>query len=400
MITTCLQGPEYVFSSKRAGIYSHLLAYCQSVQQGMQPPPLPGEYANHVSQDNIVIQRQGNMGTVQQLRYAQQSQQSQQLTGYNQPTANPVNVLAKKRASEKALTFFQSCLKVLNIEEEVALTDEVLRAAYKKVVVRAHPDRGGSEEQFEAVTRAYAYLTDILHLIQGQKGRTSKPVPALEKVQEERKAQAAQVAYVEPVRLNPKNLNMNAFNQMFEQTRVPDPDEDGYGDWLKGEQAGGQGSQGGQKKFGKEFNRDVFNNLFEKEMGRQENNGQLALRQPEALTAYMSCGIELGRDRPPDYTAALNADTHFTDLKSAYTKENVFSNQIAGLSVENRTFDGYKSTREKGPAKYDDREQAAINAWQQQQEEREKLRQLRAAQEHISANEYHERMKRLVLTEK
>jgi DNA mismatch repair protein MutH len=27
--------------------------------------------------------------------------------------------------------------------------------------------------------------------------------------------------HVEPVRLNPKNLNMDAFNKMFEQTRMP-----------------------------------------------------------------------------------------------------------------------------------------------------------------------------------
>ena len=372
MIITCLQGQEYVFSAKRAGVYSHLLAYSQAINQGLQPQSLPGE------------QGQG---------YAQ-GQGHTQLVQMQKSPANHVQVLAKKKASEKALTFFQSCLKVLGIEEEVALTDAVLKTAYKKAVIKAHPDRGGSEEHFEAVTRAYAYLTEILHLIQGQKGRVDKPVPELDAVKEKRKEQNEQVAYVEPVRLNPKNLNINAFNQMFEQTRVPDPDEDGYGDWLKSGD-GAKAKTGG--KFGKEFNRDVFNNMFERENGAVSNGNQVALRQPEALVAYMPSGIELGRDRPPDYTAALNATTRFTDLKNAYTSDNVFSGQVAGLPVENRTFDAYKNEREKGPAKYSSEESAAIATWQQQQESREKQRQLRAAQEHTIANDYHERMKRLVI---
>lgn len=369
MIVTCLQGQEYVYSAKRAGLYSHLLAYSQAVSQGLQPQSLPGE--------NVFVQSQC---------------QNQQLVQAKTAPANHVHVLAKKKASEKALTFFQSCLKVLGIEEEVALTDGVLKTAYKKAVIKAHPDRGGSEEHFEAVTRAYAYLTEILHLIQGQKGRIGKPVPELDSVKEKRKEQAEQVAYVEPVRLNPKNLNLNAFNQMFEQTRVPDPDEDGYGDWLKS----GDATKTSSGKFGKEFNRDVFNNMFERETA-SNGGSQVALRQPEALTAYMPSGIELGRDRPPDYTAALNATTRFTDLKNAYTSDNVFSGQVAGLPVENRTFDSYKNEREKGPAKYSEQESAAVESWQQQQELREKQRQLRAAHENITANDYHERMKRLII---
>jgi curved DNA-binding protein CbpA len=305
-----------------------------------------------------------------------------------------VQVLAKKKASEKAMGFFQSSLKVLGIEEEVALTDEILKAAYKKAVIRAHPDRGGSEEHFEAVTRAYAYLTEILHLIQGQKGRSTAPVPELDTVVQQRATQSQQVAHVEPVRLNPKNLNMNAFNQMFEQTRVPDPDEDGYGDWLKGGEAIEEGKS---KKFGKEFNRDVFNKVFESE-ARRDTGSQLAVRQPEALLATHA--VELGRDRPPDYTAPFNSKTGFTDLRNAYTKENTFSGQVAGVRVENRGFEQYKQQYEKQPTAYSVEEAQAIAAWQAQQDAREKQRQLRAAQEHITANEYHERMKRLVLTEK
>ena len=64
----------------------------------------------------------------------------------------------KGKRSEKALTYFQNCLQVLGLEEEVALTEETLKKAYKRMALKAHPDKGGSEEEFEAITRAHAYL--------------------------------------------------------------------------------------------------------------------------------------------------------------------------------------------------------------------------------------------------
>ncbi len=162
---------------------------------------------------------------------------------------------------------------------------------------------------------------------------------------------------------------------------------------MKGED--NRGSSHGTRKFGKEFNRDVFNSMFENEVKRESSNTHLALRQPEALVATNA--VELGRDRPPDYTAGFNSKTNFTDLKSAYTKDNTFSNQVSGVVVESRSFEGYKTQREKGPAVYSADELSAIDAWNRQQEMKEKQRQLRAAQESISANDYHERMKRLVI---
>jgi hypothetical protein len=47
---------------------------------------------------------------------------------------------------------------------------------------------------------------------------------------------------------------MNAFNKLFEQTHIPDPDSDGYGDWLKS--ADSKSTTG--PKFSGQFNRDVF----------------------------------------------------------------------------------------------------------------------------------------------
>lgn len=377
MIQTLLQAPEYVTSFRQAGIYSDMLQYVSRVSRGEPPNPLPGELEN----------------PKRQLQQAPQSN----LIVHSAKQIDPYERVMKGRSNEKALTYFQTCLQVLGLEEEVALTEEELKKAYKKAAVKAHPDkRGGSEKQFEAVTRAYAYLSEILSRIHGGRKAGLKTVeePALLKT--ERTEEAAQWKHVEPVRLNPDKLDLNAFNKMFEQTRIPEPDEDGYGDWLKNE------SETNAPKFSGKFNRDVFNSMFEKESQKNATSKtQLAVAQPQALLFNPTAGVELGRDKPGDFTAPANAalGLKYTDLRAAYTTESTFSGQVADVRVEARDFGQYQESRKRAPDPLRNEELDAISQMEKEAEEREKRRQIRAAQEILSADQYRERMKQLVLTD-
>lgn len=298
-------------------------------------------------------------------------------------------------------------MRVLNIHEEVSLTEEMLKVSYKKAVLRAHPDKqGGSKDAFDAVTRAYAYLIDILKLVKGQQGRTSESVPGLESVKDQRSSASESWAMPkDPVKLNPKNLNMTVFNQLFEQTRIPDPDEDGYGDWLTentndGDKEKGKGNRKGAKKFSEDFNREVFNRMFEDEQHSASHTTMTRFHNPQELIMAPTYGVELGRDRPADYTAAPNANLQFTDLRAAYTKENTVSNQVKGIQIEQRDFQNYKAQRERAPDMYTNDELQMLNSYEAQKKAQEESRRIRAAQEHVGAREYFERMKQLVITEK
>jgi hypothetical protein len=183
---------------------------------------------------------------------------------------------------------------------------------------------------------------------------------------------------------------------MFEQTRVPEPDEDGYGDWLKDE------SETNAPKFSGKFNRDVFNSMFEQESKKQKpQTNQLAVAQPQALLMYPQAGVELGRDKPGDFTAPANSTQglRFTDLRAAFTTESTFSGQVADVRVEARDFGQYQESRKRAPDPLRNDELSAIQQMEREAEEREKRRQIRAAQEVIAADQYRERMKRLVLTD-
>jgi curved DNA-binding protein CbpA len=330
-----------------------------------------------------------------QIQYQQQQSQTQIVNHIQAPQVQqrPSAHIMKGRRNEKALNYFQKCLEVLGLTEEVALTEEALKKAYKRVALKAHPDKGGTEEEFEAITRAHAYLGEILLRIKG--GRKKEGVvEAPEALQDTRKDESKQWEMVEPVRLNPKKLDMNAFNQMFEQTRIPDPEEDGYGDWLKGADGPAAGP-----KFGGKFNRDVFNQAFEEEAAkRRAQGGQVTVRQPEALTLAPMSGVELGRGGGGNYTAAVGSSMKFTDLKNAYTSENMITNQVSDVRVEARSFDQYSSSRKQAPAPLSNQEMAGVIAAEAAAAKREEQRRLRAAQEDSLGAQYFERMKRLVIT--
>ena len=399
MIQTLLAGPEYVANFKRAGVYSHLLAYVSSVQQGQKPGLLPGERTGiQVPEHSANTSQRDTKDTKSALRG-----NGHTLTVQNK-VVDPVKQLTKNNSNVKAMSYFSSCLKVLGLEEEVALTDEALKSAYKKAATRAHPDKGGSEDAFEAVTRAYAYLSEILKRIHG--GRTKESVvEAPDRLIQGRQEDSKGFQHVEPVRLNAKNLDMNAFNRMFEQTRMPDPDDEGYGDWLKNEGGGGEDSSA--PKFSGKFNRDVFHKMFEEEVkksgrgrGDNTNSHQLAVMSTQPMTLAPNMGVEIGRDRPADYTAPANSLLNYTDLRNAYTKENTFSGQVADVRVENRSYDQYSSEYKSAPKPLTNNELLAYQEMEQEAMRREQNRKLRAAQQDVMASEYFERMKRLAIVEK
>lgn len=404
MIQTCLAGVEYMQTAKRAGIYSYLLNYISAVQSGSTPPALPGEQQQQQQQQSQqqqqAVPRSLNSfhnpvvypkPEVQSIRDQMQAYKEKPVSSWTQLSQTP---------QQKMVSYFSSCLEVLGIQEEIALTEETLKKAYKRASLKAHPDKGGSEEQFEAITRAFAYLTEILKRIQGGRDGGLKEVTAPTALTSGRSEEAKSWKHVEPVRLNSKNLDMNAFNQMFEKTHMVDPDHDGYGDWLKDEMADKAGSSSSAKFSGK-FNRDVFNSMFDEEARLKGVKSQQIIH-PEAMamTLAPTMGLELGRERPDSFTPAPNAKHQFSDLKDAYVREATISDKVSNVRVEARSMDMYRASREKAPEPLSHHEQQQLAAAEHQIKQREQQRQVRAASQGVLENQYFERMKQLVISDK
>jgi curved DNA-binding protein CbpA len=305
---------------------------------------------------------------------------------------------------QKAISYFAACLEVLGIQEEVALTEEALKKAYKRMAVKSHPDKGGSEEAFEAVTRAYAYLSEILRYMRGKGGAAGAAgaggAVSARDAQAQRAQEMKQWEHAEPVRLSAKNLDMNAFNKLFEQHHLPDPDSDGYGDWLKGSESGSS-SAGQEMKFKGQFNRDVFNRMFEDEAKRsQRTSNQLVVHPGEmALTLNPTSGTDLVSERPSSFTAAPNSRFQYTDLRGAYTSDSTISDKVSNVTVAERRLDEYRASRERAPDPLSSEEMRGIQEFEQRQRLQESTRERKRAELAVQQQDYFNRMKRMVITD-
>ncbi len=414
VIQTCFASMEYINSAKRAGIYSYLLNYISTVQMGQMPPPLPGENGGISasatstpplprSLQHVPLQTAAGIGathpslvhaTTASNYSAPPSASHQSIIQHTEQ--GPSWKVITDTPKQKALTYFSSCLEVLGIKEEITLTEETLKKAYKKMAIKAHPDKaGGSEEYFEAVTRAYAYLSEILRYMKGGQKATNGKVDAPSHVSTHREAEAKQWEHAAPVRLDPNNLNMNAFNALFEETRIPDPDSDGYGDWLKG----GDGDSSSAPKFKGQFNRDVFNRMFDEEARISKTpSNQLVVHPGEmALTMNPNSGVNFVGQRPETYTAAPNSKMQFTDLRGAYTTESTISDKVANVPVTERKLEQYRASRERAPDPLSSSEMESIRAWEMRQKQQEDALQRQRAEMAASNQGYFDRMKQRVI---
>ncbi len=401
IIQTCLSSVEHVQSAKRAGVYSHLLHYVSVAQSGHLPAPLPGEGGPRAPSASAPVSS-GSLGGRAPLSYpsSSSSSASQQIQTYSE--AAPSWKVVTETPKQKAISYFAACLEVLGIQEEVALTEEALKKAYKRMAVKSHPDKGGSEEAFEAVTRAYAYLSEILRYMRGKGGAAAGAGGAVSArdAQAQRAQEAEQWKHVEPVRMDANKMDVNAFNRLFEQHHLPDPDSDGYGDWLKGSESSSS-SSGNNMKFKGQFNRDVFNRMFEDEAKRsQRTSNQLVVHPGEmALTLNPSSGTDLVSERPSSFTAAANSKFQYTDLRGAYTSDSTISDKVSNVTVSERRLDEYRASRERAPDPLSSEEMRGIQEFEQRQRLQESTRERKRAELAVQQQDYFNRMKRMVIVD-
>lgn len=414
MLDTLFSAQEYVNAAKQAGVYAALLQWKAAHFRGefaawpsldaqppafaygmLSPPSMTRAPQQHAPPPRIDVQQQ-------QPHYQQQQQ----------------TAIATIPPPKRALDVLHQSYSVLGIDDSVPLTHEMLRSAYKRSATRAHPDKGGSPEAFDAVTRAFLYLEEVLNKLvpksSAQDARFTTPVTP-EQAMKQRAAYGAQPAPpgtpqlegavdAPPIALNPKKLDMALFNKLFEENKLPDPDkDDGYGDWLKTNEEGR--AAGNASALRSKYNADVFNKMFEEEARRNKNSGggSSALAKyapPSELMMAPNMGSELGGARPDQYTQIAGANgMNYTDLKYAYGEGSTFSQQVANVSLEGRpkTLEQAKMEYGKAPKPMSEEEAAAVAAFERAKEAAEQQRQQRLAARDVDAEALQTRLKNRLL---
>jgi len=422
-LETLFSGAEFVAAAKRANLYAPLLAWMAAIRRG-EYVAWPGTHAAPRPQAGGPSNAGGGArgggpsnagggarGGGPSNAGGGAREGGPTLTIHDAPTRNTVHTVAVVPPPKRALDVLHESYAVLSLDDSKPLTHEALKQAYKRAALAAHPDKGGSPAQFDAVTRAFTYIEEVLLKLlpktatDGSDPRFTVAV-TLDNAKKSRGPATPGVAEIEdraPVALNPKKLDMNVFNQLFEENKLPDPDkDDGYGDWLTAQDSSGPKTHEGLRT---KFNADIFHKTFADEtrarLGESSKATTMSKYQtPAEMVLAPGFGTELGGGRPALYTRAPGAaGIGYTDLKYAYGDGSTFSHEVADVNLEGRPKNVEEAKREyaTAPRALSPEEAAAVAAFDRAKQAAEEARQRRVAAKDVDAESAHQKLQRRLM---
>lgn len=253
----------------------------------------------------------------------------------------------------------------------VGITLAEIKAAYKNLARKHHPDKGGNAERFKLITQSYCYLMNKY----GAKNSAA--------VEEHNKMTAPVVnrdytnvdSNMQNLYVDKDNFDVKKFNDIFNKFKVEDVYDDGYGNIMNNsEEPAMRQIDKNQTVFTDKFNKEVFNKMFENENIHDElieYNGE-----PEALDSSKNLSFkELGQGKIADF----GKDAKFTDYKRAYEKSRFNPNKVK--YKEYRNVDELK--RERGSISHEmtDEMREKIRRKEEREAEQERRRKEKLEQE-------------------
>lgn len=256
--------------------------------------------------------------------------------------------------------------KILGIDPSTPL-DQV-RLRFRKLALKYHPDKGGSEYIFDQIKNAYK---DILtfHASLNQKQHYDLRTRSQEAIREQSQQQYR--GY-----LDPNNLSMDKFNSFFVQHRLEDPLDHGYGHLME------------QSSHHREDDSQVTKAKIKKFADQQ----LILYQDPQEV---FNCTANIGNlgDDNNNFTTAWNSKTKYTDYIEAHSKP--VDRDMIPVREEYRSIDELKASRKK-PLKATKEEQKHHRKMEKKKEKEEKYRMSRVHNRDIAINSNYQKIQNLL----
>ena len=258
--------------------------------------------------------------------------------------------------------------KVLGVSYDADI--QQIREQFKKLVLKAHPDRGGSERVFTLIKNAYKYLYEYKKKEQKQLENERR---TLEQAKKERRRQSKKLKqefkqvqnnpHLKKINANSKSFDSRSFNKLFNEFKSSDADDRGY-DTMKSSKD--------------RLDADDIRAQYERENRQKMQIAVIA--EPEGLQAGSQPYKELGVKHVGDFSKRHEGNGQgFTDYQSAYTDREVLENTMGNTREDSHL--GAKAGKQvnklmnrRGRVKYD------MNPQEKSQHEM-KMKQERAMEE-------------------
>ena len=202
------------------------------------------------------------------------------------------------------MSYLNKCLTILGITDDFSKIDlKYLKNIFKTKVLESHPDKSGSDEEFDKVMNAYLHLHEthmrlqggrehLMHIISPDELRSLRSNDLINSIFQE--------------------FDNQEFNKKFEESHVSELGH-GYQDWLK------QESSCGKMESDSEITPENFNSVFEKSVkaGKPDitPNSIICI---DSMSINKSIGTDLIQSEIQEYSATFPSELQYSDLYTAY----------------------------------------------------------------------------------
>jgi hypothetical protein len=302
------------------------------------------------------------------------------------------------------MSALEEALELLEFKSLDDVGTESLKMAYKRILIKEHPDRGGDGCRFDRLINAYLYLRRILYRQTG--GRDQQFVLHPKDVREQRDQQAVQELnnMINQIYDDLQDIQTSEFNERFNQryeeyckerlecedyaSMITASDKTkGYGDWLASDESLNSpvvllkdGEYGSATMKQPIMKAEDLNTLFEYTVrcGKAATDQSLILH-PEQMAYSVASGGMMLLPSTNGFTSDWEERPEYTDLQAAYTSNNTVLDKIPVFQERGRTFDDLLKERDIEYKTELDRDLEAIAAYEKrkQEEEEEHKRRIR-----------------------
>ena len=246
---------------------------------------------------------------------------------------------------------------VLELFEFLSIDDvtaDSLKKAFKKKVLKVHPDKGGDATEFDGMLAGFVYLSETFQRINGGRA-TLQNVISPDQLRELRPDELINRVFEE--------FDNENFNKQFEETHKAEGH--GYQDWLKNKNEDSnliEGEFGDATQKPPTFDEKDFNKVFEEAVKKDRLEPSTIILHPEAM-AYISgnnIGTDIIENHEGGYSSAAFSNPEYTDVFSAFSNANTITDKVTTFKETNKTLEDIINERNAAIKPFNDTERQAL----------------------------------------
>ena len=230
--------------------------------------------------------------------------------------------------------------KLYGYDKNKRIDIQDLKLKYKKFALDTHPDKNnGDSKNFNIINEAFKVLYEDYKLKQNDKQFNELKNNSQSYIEKQTKTN------YQNTNVNSDNFNVNKFNKVYNDHRISNVNDDGYGDWSKDNEFDSEDIVRNNS-----LTKGNFNNMFENNV--KVSDAVVQYRNPKELFMNNENNCEeLGVDKIDNYTGNTKS-INYTDYKEAHT-----TSRLIDTNANNR--ESYNSVNDIKAARSNIKEQTA-----------------------------------------